>query len=102
MITRNLHVCKYLNGTHKDLNDAVDGTLCKYSGRFPNIECILRTCMEFSTEKLKESLYILNAEKLEDNRKRFLVKQWVNKTRERNGATQSYLQWDVDHCSYSG
>ena len=29
------------------------------------------------------------------------MKQWVNKTRERNGATQSYLQWDVDHCSYS-
>ena len=29
------------------------------------------------------------------------MKHWVNKTRERNGATQSYLQWDVDHCSYS-
>ena len=79
---------KYLNGTHKDLNDAVDVTLCKYSGRFPNIECILRKCTECSTEKLKKSLYTLNAEKLEDNRKRFLVKQWVNKTRERNGPTQ--------------
>ena len=53
-------------------------------------------------KKLKESLYTLNAEKLENNRKRFLVKQWANKTRERNGATESYLQWDVDHCSYSG
>ena len=36
--------CKYLNGTNKDLNDAVDATLCKYTGRFPNIECILCTC----------------------------------------------------------
>ena len=77
-----------MNGTHKDLNEAIDGTLCKYSGRFPNIECILCTCDECGTEKLKESLYTLNAEKLEDNRKRFLVKQWVSKTRERNEATQ--------------
>ena len=92
---------KYLNGTNKDLNEAVDSTLCKYTGRFPNIGCILRTCDECGTQKLKESLYTQNAAKLEDNRKRFLVKQWVNKTRERNGATQSYLQWDVERCSYS-
>ena len=32
---------KYLNGTNKDLNEAIDSTLCKYTGRFPNIECIL-------------------------------------------------------------
>ena len=92
---------KYLNGTNKDLNEAIDSTLSKYTGRFPTIECILRTCDECGTQKLKEFLYTQNAAKLEDNKKRFIVKQWVNKTRERNRATQYYLQWDVDCCSYS-
>ena len=41
-----------------------------------------------------------NDEKLNDNHKRFLVKEWVTKTKENKESTQSYLHWHVHHCSY--
>ena len=46
-------------------------------------------------------LFEANASKLDDQRKCFLVKEWITKTKETNGATQSYLHWKVHHCSYS-
>ena len=30
-----------------------------------------------------------------------MIKEWVNKTREYNGNTQSYLHWDVHKSTYS-
>ena len=93
-------ISKYLQGTYKYLNEAVDSTLCTYSGFFPKIECILRTCTNCGTDKLKESLLDINANKLEDKHKRFLVKQWISKNKDNNGVTQSYLHWKVDRCSY--
>ena len=38
--------------------------------------------------------------KTTDVRKRFLVKQWVNKNKVKNGVTLSYLYWNVDRYSY--
>ena len=67
----------------------MDSTLCTYSGSFQKIECILRTCTNCGTDKLKESLIDINANKLEDKRKRFLVKQWISKNKDNNGVTQS-------------
>ena len=32
-------ISQYLEGTFKDLNTAVDSTLCKYEGIFPKIDC---------------------------------------------------------------
>ena len=78
-------ISKYLQGTYKYLNKAVDSTLCTYSGFFPKIECILRTCANCGTDKLKESLLDINANKLKDKRKRFLVKQWISKNKDNNG-----------------
>ena len=55
---------KYLSGTHKDLNEAIDATLCKYTSRFPNTECILCMCNQWGIDKLKENLHTQNAAKL--------------------------------------
>ena len=69
---------------------------------FLRIDCILHICKDCRTDKLKTQLVNSNASKLQDNRKCFLVKQWVTKTRKFEGATQSYLHWNIDWLSYSG
>ena len=91
---------KYLQGTFKELNEAVDSTMCSYNGFFPNINCVLHKCQNCGTNKLKEQLITTNAMKLQDTRKRFLIKQWITKNKETNGVSQSYLQWKVEQCSY--
>ena len=93
-------ILKYLEGTYKDLNQAVDSTLCSYTGFFPKIDCILCTCEHCGTEKLKDTLMQLNQNKLEDTHKRFLIKEWITKNKDNNGVSQSYLHWKVERCSY--
>ena len=51
---------------------------------------------------MKNKLINSNASKLQDNRKHFLIKQWVTKTREYEGATQIFLHWKVERFSYMG
>ena len=75
-------IAKYLQGTYKELNQAVDSMLCSYSGFFPNINCILCKCDKCGTDKLKEQLITMNATKLQDTHKRFLIKEWITKTNE--------------------
>lgn len=74
-------ISQYLDGTHKDLNTAVNSTLCPYSGIYPKIDCVLHICKDCGTEILKSKLVNSNSTKLQDNRKCFLVKQWSTKTR---------------------
>ena len=93
-------IAQYLQGMFKDLNVAVDSTLCKYEGIFPKIDCVLHMCCDCGTGKLCANIENANASKLQDTRKRFLVKQWENKSREYNGVSQSYLNWKVDRYSY--
>ena len=61
-------ISQYLEGTHKDLNLAVDSTLCPYLGIFPRINCVLCTCKDCGTDKLKTQLVNSNGTKLQDNR----------------------------------
>ena len=42
----------------------------------------------------------VNQNKLEDTRKRFLIKEWITKNKDNNGVSQSYLHWKVERCSY--
>ena len=92
---------KFLKGIPSDINACVDSTTCAYEGYFPKIACILWECEVCSLTKLKERLLDENNSKLDDTHKRFMIKEWVNKTREYNGKTQSYLHWDVHRCTYS-
>ena len=93
-------VVKYLEGGSKDIQVSVDATLCPYSTFFLNIKCILHICKHCGTDKLKSKLIEMNQQKVSDLRNRFLVKQWVNKNKVKNGVTQSYLNWNVDRYSY--
>ena len=49
-------------------NEAVDLTPCPYTGTYPKVECILCTCSECGTSKLKQSLIEKNSAKLQDTR----------------------------------
>ena len=93
-------VVKYLDGGSKDIQVSVDSTLCPYSNFFPNVKCVLHICKHCGTDQLKRKLIDMNQQKVNDVRKRFLVKQWVNKNKMKNGVTQSYLNWNVDRYSY--
>ena len=92
---------QYLSGIPEELNKAVDVSMCKYEGYFPSINCVKRKCTDCNLDGFKHKLFEANASKLDDQRKHFLVKEWITKTKENNGATQSYLYWKVHHCSYS-
>ena len=37
-----------------------------------------------------------NATKIADKHKRFMIKQWVTKTVQKEGVTQSYLDWKFE------
>ena len=65
--------------------------MCSYEGYFLNIDCVLHKCTNCSLDDLKQKLLDSNASKLTDQHKGFLVKEWVSKTKEYNGAMQSYL-----------
>lgn len=92
---------KYLEGVPSTLDACVDSSMCPYQTFFPNIKCATRDCQSCGTDLLKEHLKIANEDKLQDNHKRFMVKQWVNKTRRRNDVLQTYLHWNFLRMSYS-
>ena len=43
-----------------------------------------------------------NQDKITDNRKTFLVKQWITKTEHKNGNIVSFLHWKFECCNYLG
>ena len=93
---------KYLPGIPSDVGEAMDRSLCEYSGYFPKVSCILHTCKTCSTDVFKNAILCDNADKLKDERKRFLVKLWVTKTERKEGVAQSFLDWKFERCNYTG
>ena len=89
-----------MSGVPRDVGDAIDKSLCEYSGYFPKLSCILHTCKKCGTDALKNSILQNNAAKIEDQRKRFLVKLWVTKTENKEGVSQSFLDWKFERCNY--
>ena len=84
-------ISKYMKGVPRDVGDCVDASLCPYHGFFPQLTCILHTCKVCGVDKLKEKVKQLNASRMADKRKRFMVKIWVTKTKVSEGVKQSYL-----------
>ena len=66
---------KYLHGVPHNIEDCIDKTMCSYTGYFPNIDCILRTCHNCGEEKFKDQILDANRDKLEDCRKRPKLKK---------------------------
>ena len=57
-----------------DVGNCVDASLCHYDGFFPQLTCILCTCKHCGVDRFKQKIERLNALRIEDNRKRFMVK----------------------------
>ena len=93
---------KYLSGIPSDVGEAINRSLCEYSGYFPKVSCILRTCKTCGTDVFKNAILRDNADKLKDERKRFLVKLWETKTERKEGVAQSFLDWKFERCNYTG
>ena len=81
-------ISKYMIGVPREVGDCVDSSLCAH------ISCILSTYNKCGIEKLISKIMQLNESKIGDNRKRFMVKLWVTKTKVKDGAQQSYLHWN--------
>ena len=89
-----------MKGIPSEVGHAIDNSLCDYEGYFPNIMCVLHTCEKCGTDKYKNYLLDVNASKICDKSRRFLIKQWVTKTVKKEGTTQSFLTWKFEHCNY--
>ena len=92
----------------RDLGGCVDRTLCDYHGYFPNLKCVIRKCKNCGSSKFLQQILESNADKLSDNRKHFLIKQWVTKIERKEGATQSekctyeeLAHWQSKFCGYT-
>ena len=85
-----------------DVGEAIDRSLCEYRGYFPKVGCILGTCRTCGTDVFKNAILHANADKLKDERKRFLVKLWVTKTERKEGVAQSFSDWKFQRCNYTG
>lgn len=92
---------KHLNGVPGTLEGCVNTALCPYLDFFPNFQCVNGACSECGIDSVKQNLLQLNASKLKEKRKRFMIKQWVTKTRQKDGKSQSYLHWTHDRFSYA-
>ena len=93
---------KYLSGIPSNVAEAIDRSLCEYSGYFPKVSCILCTCKICGTDVFKNAILCDNADKLKHERKRFLVKLWETKTEGKEGVAQSFLDWKFERCNYTG
>ena len=89
-------------GVPIDVGDAIDKSLCQYTGYFPKVDCILHTCNKCGTTPYQNSILRINRNKLKDERKRFLVKIWITKTECKEGVVQSFLHWKFEQCNYTG
>ena len=82
---------KHMRGIPSEAGDAIDNSLCEYEGYFPDITCVLCTCEKCGIDKYKNYLLDVNASKMCDSSRRFLIKQWEAKTGHKEGTSQSFL-----------
>ena len=45
---------QYLSGIPEELNKAVDVSMCKYEGYFPNIDCVTHKCTDCNLDGSKQ------------------------------------------------
>ena len=59
-------------------------------------------CKVYGVNQCKQEVKQLNAIRMTDKRKRFMVKVWVTKTKVTEGVKQSYLHWNHERLNYEG
>ena len=92
---------KHLSGVPSTMDACVNSALCPYLDFFPNFKCVNGSCTDCGVDSVKQKLLHLNSSKLDERRKRFMVKQWVTKTKQKEGKSQSYLHWDHARFTYA-
>ena len=71
---------KYMCGIPSNIGSCIDKTLCKYSGYFPHIDCVLCNCVKCSVQKFQNEILAANTDKISDVRKKIMVKLWITLT----------------------
>ena len=93
---------KYLKGVLGSIDGCTDSSICTYNTYFPKMKCAMQSCTECGVKKLVLKLKELNANLMEDKRKRFLVKKWETK-REKlpcSDKYRSFMHWRHDRLLY--
>ena len=86
-----------MNNIPSDVGDAIDCSMCPYSGFFPKINCVLHICDKCGMSNYKDLILDKNASKVCDKSKCFVVKLWATKTVcNKEGNTQSFLHWKYE------
>ena len=95
---------RYLDGVPKTIDSCIDSSMCPYTTYFPKIDCALRTCEHCHLNQFRLRLENMNEEKLQDTRKRFLVKRWKTEKEKIPGSDKykTFMHWTHDRLSYSG
>ena len=65
----------------------------------PKLDCVGHKCSDCGVHKLQKEILDANSGCF-DERKRSLVKQWVNKSQKKDGLVQTYLQWHYLRLSF--
>ena len=91
---------KFLKGVLSRIDGSVDSSMCIYENYFPKIACALQECTDCGVKKLKLKLLDTNADLMQDERKRFLIKKWVTKRERIGDKYRSYMYWNHDRLSY--
>ena len=95
---------RYLDGVPQTIDSCIDSSMCPYITYFPKIDCALRTCEHCHLNQFRLRLENMNEEKLQDTRKRFLVKRWKTEKEKIPGSDKyrTFMHWTHDQLSYSG
>ena len=91
---------RHMGSIPSEVGGAIDKSLCEYEGYFPDITCVLCTYEKCGTDKYKKYLLDVNASKICDRSRRFLITQWQTKTVHKEGTSQSFLSWKFERCNY--
>ena len=79
------------------VGDAIDHSMCSFTGFFQKNDCVLCICDQCGTSKYKDSILEKNAGKVCDKSECFIVKLWATKTvRKDDGNAQSFLHWKFE------
>ena len=73
-------VSSRLKNVPQDLGDAVDMSMCTYTGMFPKLDCVLCKCHKCGVGNLQKLIMEGNSILLRDTSKNVLIKQWVKTT----------------------
>ena len=87
-----------LKNAPQDFGDAIDMSMCTYTGMFPKLDCVLCKCHKCGVGNLQELIMEGNSMLLRDTSKNVLIKQWVKKQQHRNDQVPNIFWLETCKC----